>query len=72
MDFNAIIDGLDGLINSFGQNMVSAMERASQTGETTDFLRAQQAMSEFNNLVTFKSTSVKYVHDMIAGILQKI
>lgn len=72
MDFNPAIDGVDALITSMGRVMAEAMQRAASTGETVDFLRAQQVMSEFTNLTSFRSSVVKMLHDLIAGIIQKI
>ncbi|CAG9167642.1 EscF/YscF/HrpA family type III secretion system needle major subunit [Cupriavidus respiraculi] len=72
MNFNAIIDSMDGNVASTGQSMLAAMALAAQTGEPTDYLKAQREMATFNILVSFESGAIKFSHDSIASILQKM
>ncbi len=72
MNLNAVIDSISGNLDSVGQNMLAAMALAAQTNEPTDYLKAQKEMAAFNILVSFESGAIKWGHDQIAGIIQKI
>ncbi|WP_422649721.1 EscF/YscF/HrpA family type III secretion system needle major subunit [Cupriavidus sp. H18C1] len=69
---NALIDSIDGPVASANFNMAEAVQRAVSTGETTDFILAQKMTAAFTNMTALQSSLIKAVHDMIAGIIQKM
>ncbi|TWG84971.1 type III secretion protein F [Cupriavidus gilardii J11] len=72
MQFSTTLEGMESIVSSRGQIVNEALQRATSTGETADFLRAQQDVANYTNLVGFYSSTIKFMHDMIAGIIQKI
>ncbi len=72
MNLNPVIDGMDGPISSANFTMAAALQQAVTTGETLDFIEAQKRSAAFTNMIGLQSSVIKMVHDMIAGIIQKI
>lgn len=72
MNLNPVIDGLDGPISSANFAMAAAVQRAMATGETLDFLEVQKRTAAVTNMTGLQSAVIKMVHDMVAGIIQKI
>lgn len=72
MQFSTTLDGMESMVSSRGQIVNEALQRAMSTGESGDFLRAQQDVANYTNMVGFYSSTIKFLHDMIAGIVQKM
>lgn len=72
MNISSTLESMDSLVLSGSQRMADALQRAASTGDTIDFLHAQAEVAAFTNGVGLYSASLKTMHDMVAGIIQKI
>lgn len=72
MAFTSVLDGMESRVNADNRAVAAATQRAAETGETTDFLLAQRKVADYTNVVGFYSSTIKFLHDMIAGIIQKM
>lgn len=72
MNLNTLIDSMDGPISAANFGMAEAAQRAVTVGDTEDFIAVQKMTAAFTNKTALQSSLIKAVHDMVAGIIQKI